>query len=135
MRATASTPPPAGNGTIRVIGRVGYSCAAADAATSSSVSAAIAQRFISMSPEQRADAGEPRVSFDLQIELVDEVAPLGRLAINVGSVLVGAGDERIAALGVDARLHIRGGDQLAQLGVEAVDDRLGGAGGRQQAIV
>src|ERR1043165_8691219 len=39
-RALASTPPPAANGTISVIGRVGQSCAAAGAVKPASIAAA-----------------------------------------------------------------------------------------------
>src|SRR5215475_14027480 len=74
-------------------------------------------------------------SLDLEIELTDQVAPLGRLTIDVGGVLRWAGGELVAALGVDALLHVGALDQLLQLRIEPVDDRLRRAGRRQHAVM
>src|SRR5262249_18022452 len=45
-------------------------------------------------------------SFHLEVELADQRAPFGRLAVDVGGVLRGRRGELIAALVADARLHV-----------------------------
>ena len=53
-------------------------------------------------------------------------------SVDVGGVFLRRRGQRIAALVVDALLDLVGGDQLAQLRVELVDDRPRRAGRRQQ---
>ena len=62
-------------------------------------------------------------------------APLGLFLVDVGGVLGRRRGQRIAALEVDALLHVVGADQLAQFGAELVDDLLRRAGRRQQAVM
>src|SRR6266508_6484145 len=61
--------------------------------------------------------------FDLEAELIDQCAPLAFLALDVGGVLLRRTGHGPTAVGDQAHFHVLGVDDLAQLLVEALDNR------------
>ena len=87
-----SLPPPGGNGTIMVMVRLGKSWAAAG-------------------PRDERDQDREReayacASLHLQIELADQRAPAGVLALDVGAVFLRRRRQRIAAVGGNPGAHV-----------------------------
>src|SRR5262245_51647389 len=73
--------------------------------------------------------------FDLEAELIDQCAPLAFLALDVGGVLLRRAGHRPTAVGDQAHFHVVGVDDLAQLPVEALDNRWRRAGRREQSVI
>src|SRR5215471_5263111 len=61
--------------------------------------------------------------FDLEAELIDQCAPLAFLALDVGGVLLRRTGHGPTAVGDQAKFHVVGVDDLAQLLVELLDNR------------
>src|SRR5262249_4867486 len=77
--------------------------------------------------EARAMCG---LLFDLYAELIGQCAPPAFLALDVGAVLLRRAVHRPTAVGDQAHFHVVGVDDLAQLLVEALDNRWRRAGRR-----
>src|SRR5262249_20184233 len=60
---------------------------------------------------------------DLEVELLDQCAPLAFFALDVGGVLLRRAGHRSTAIGDQAHFHVIGVDDLVQLLVEALDNR------------
>src|SRR5262249_9685293 len=103
------------------------------------------QTWIVLYPRRRASRSDDDIQrwrralcgllFDLEAELIDQCAPLAFLALDVGGVLLRRAGHRPTAVGDQAHFHVVGVDDLAQLPVEALDNRWRRAGRREQSVI
>src|SRR5688572_17833727 len=121
LRRWVSVEPPAGQGTMRVIARVGKSWAAAGPATSPAASRAAAARALTVVMTLMTPPCVRVSGVGLDAGALYDALPLGDLAVEEARGLGGARSDRFHAERREAIAQFRRGEHTPHLAGEAVD--------------